>query len=84
MLDIYERQRRRNNEYVWVPWVQWSGGDWGEFADMGCSSSRSDAMSYVKKYITEHSMKWAMGNQTRFGFSRRIRFKKFRLAEKNT
>ena len=79
-LSTKERQRRRDKEIVWVTQALWIDGTWGPFARMGCGDSRTEAMSLAKQYILENNTQWGMkAKLAKFKFSRRIRFKKYRL-----
>jgi hypothetical protein len=74
-----ELQKRRNLKPVWVAQVLWSDGYWGPFPEMGCSSRKDLAMALASKFIKENRMTWASGTRTSFGFSQRIRFRKYWL-----
>lgn len=82
MIKAEELQRRRNLEPVWVTQVQWSDGSWGPYPNMGCSWKRDLAMALAAKYIKENNIAWARGTRTVFGFSRRIRFRKYYIERK--
>ena len=78
-LSIKELQIRRDLEPVWVTWVKWDDGSWGLFAEMGCARKKGMCMSLASDYIRKNNCFCAMGNRSRFGFSRRIRFRKYYL-----
>ena len=72
-------QKRRDRDVLWVTQAQWSDATWGPYSEMGVASSRADAMLRASNYITVNSISWAKGNRTQYGFSRRIRFRKYGL-----
>ncbi|MBE3139021.1 MAG: hypothetical protein IMZ53_00395 [Thermoplasmata archaeon] len=81
MKNLKELQRRRDLEKVWVTTVKWSDNSWGAFPEMGAGSKRENAQENARRYIYTNKIIWAQGTKTIYGFSDRIRFKKYVLAK---
>ena len=81
MKDLKKIQKQRDAEPVWVTWVNWSDGSWGACPDFGTGTTRRYAMEDAKKYFSEHNILWAQGMRTKYGFSNRIKFRKYFLGK---
>lgn len=61
---------------VWVLQVRWPYvGRWEPWSIIG--RTREQAMERAKKYFVDNGISFALGNRTQFGFSRRVRFRKY-------
>lgn len=80
-LKLEEIQKRRDVEKIWVAVVKWSDDSWGAFPEMGAGATRKNAQENARKYIYQNKLKWAQGSKTIYGFSSRVRFRKYCLTK---
>lgn len=81
-MTLKERQKRIDAKPVWVAQVKRNKGTWEVWSVLGFDEDQREyAMSKAATVIERENYLWLKGNRTKYGFSRRIRFRKYYLGE---